>query len=98
MRYFQLEDWICIKCRNSNVFHIHLYYCMNFLKNSVLRADLLGAPTNLRSKGQPFYESVFGGIISIITFLFFVIIFIFKITDAFELKLISYNEAQATSL
>ena len=64
---------------------------MNSIKTSILRADLLGASTSLRSKGQPFYESTFGGIVSILMFLFFLVIFDMKFEDAVEPKLINYR-------
>ena len=48
---------------------------VSFLKNSILRADLFAAPPIFRYKGEPAYETFFGGCLSILLIIGFASIF-----------------------
>jgi len=48
---------------------------LNGLKATVLRCDLLSCTPSLRVRGEPAYESIFGGFLSIIIMVSFVSIF-----------------------
>ena len=45
------------------------------IKAFVLRSDLFAAASTLRYKGEPAYETLCGGIFSIILVIFFVVVF-----------------------
>jgi hypothetical protein len=56
------------------------------IKNAILRCDLLRSNANLRYQGEPAYESIFGGVISIIIAGFFFIVFIVSIQQLISLQ------------
>ena len=63
----------------------------DLVKNTIWRIDLLSAPPTFRTRQQPAYESLFGGIVSIIVLGVFYYFLYVQLSDMFQKLTITYN-------
>jgi hypothetical protein len=61
------------------------------IQNTIWRIDLLSAPPTFRVRQQPAYESIFGGIVSIIVLGVFYYFLYLQLSDMFNKLTITYN-------
>ena len=61
-----------------------VFKILNGAKQSIMRCDLLACAPTLRVRGEPAYESVFGGFLSICVMGFFTAIAVINLIDVFE--------------
>ena len=61
------------------------------LQNTIWRCDLLSSPPTFRIRQQPVYETVFGGILSIIVLGVFYYFLYLQLSDMLNKLTISYN-------
>jgi len=64
----------------------------NFLKNTVLRMDLLSASPTFRVRKESQYESIVGGFLSFVIMLIFSLIFGLQLKNMFSYLSISYSQ------
>ena len=63
----------------------------DLIKNSIWRMDLLSAPPTLRTRQQAAYETIFGGILSIIILGAFYYFLYLQLSDMINKLTISYS-------
>jgi hypothetical protein len=61
------------------------------IRNALMKLDLTAAPIINRYKGESAYESICGGVASVITITVFAVIFIIAIISLLQLNNIKYN-------
>ena len=61
-----------------------LFKILNGAKQTIMRCDLLACAPTLRVRGEPAYESIFGGVLSILVMGFFGAIAVINLIDVFE--------------
>ena len=64
----------------------------DFVSNSILRMDLLSAPPLLRTRKQPAYETIFGGLLSIVVLGAFYYFLYLQLDMMFNKLTITYSQ------
>ena len=74
-------------------------FLKQFARNFVLRSDMFAAQSTLRYAGQSSYETIFGGILSIIMVLAFMVIFSTTFYDVLtKINVSSSNDIEVNNL